>query len=434
MKRFLIIVLFLIGWSLPAAAQISVQDIEWNPTERDTLANSIQMNFEVVWPETEPTGEEAAWIFGKFERAAGVWGDIRFDAPLSRVAVSVIPVTLPAGYAHGLLVHRPRGSNRAQVEATWTLEASFFDMPDSGVDVLMWGVDMVKVPEGAFAVGGAEGSSMTYQAFRAGGTDDEPFTIASEAAIEVGDATGQLAYSVAEGEAYIGGDMGGPIPDLFPKGYEAFWVMKYPLTQGQYAAFLSAIGPRARSSRDITTNAGYQEQGGSINCGENCSATFPDRAANFLSWADAIGWASWAGLRPMTEFEYEKAAAGTPFLESRYADGELPESVYDSARVSDLGVVDMRGGLWERVVSVGTPQGRAFRGSPGQGFVDDLGYPYGFTNPDWPGPRALGSGYRGGTEGLQGLSERTNRTYGAYEATYGNNSQGFRAVLSAPND
>ena len=67
-------------------------------------------------------------------------------------------------------------------------------------------------------------------------------------------------------------------------------------------------------------------------------------------------------------------------------------------------------------------------------FVDDLGYPYAFANPDWPGPRATGGGYRGGTEGLLGLSEVTDRTYGAYEATYGNESQGFRGVLNAPSE
>ena len=134
----------------------------------------------------------------------------------------------------------------------------------------------------------------------------------------------------------------------------------------------------------------------------------------------------------MSELEYEKAALGTEFSVSHYQDGELPEQVSASSRISRWGIVDLCGGLWERVVSIGTKEGRAFIGSPGQGFVDDLGYPYGFANADWPGPQALGSGYRGGTEGLLELGGVANRTYGAYEATYGNESQGFRGVLAAP--
>jgi formylglycine-generating enzyme required for sulfatase activity len=33
-------------------------------------------------------------------------------------------------------------------------------------------------------------------------------------------------------------------------------------------------------------------------------------ACNFLNWEDGLAYLDWAGLRPMTEFEYEKACRG----------------------------------------------------------------------------------------------------------------------------
>jgi formylglycine-generating enzyme required for sulfatase activity len=40
------------------------------------------------------------------------------------------------------------------------------------------------------------------------------------------------------------------------------------------------------------------------------TARVPHRACNYLSWLDGFAYAVWAGLRPMTELEYEKACRG----------------------------------------------------------------------------------------------------------------------------
>ena len=50
----------------------------------------------------------------------------------------------------------------------------------------------------------------------------------------------------------------------------------------------------------------------------------------------------------------------------------------------------------------------------------------------WPGPMAVGSGFRGGAEGLDDFATPGNRIYGAYDATYGGVNEGFRAVRTAP--
>ena len=185
--------------------------------------------------------------------------------------------------------------------------------------------------------------------------------------------------------------------------------MRRELTEGQYAAFLSTLSGRARAARDITTNPAYAESGGTIGTDDTVTVDDPDRPASFITWADAIGWAAWAGLRPMTEFEFEKIARG-------------PDS---------YGVDAMLGGRWERVVTLGTSEGRSFSGSHGLGFIDELGQPFAFLNGDWPGPMAVGSGFRGGF-GPDTFTTAGNRVYGAYDATYGGENEGFRAVRTEP--
>lgn len=428
-----------------AGADLRVENVRLDLETLDAERGTVVLRFDVGWTESwrDEASWDAAWILARFEREPGVWADLRFTADGHEVdgaiPASVGTVPLPAGHAAGLLVHRTkpgRSAIRLTVRGRWDFRAGFFECPPEGVPVRVHGVELVHVPAGPFDVG--EGPVETRRPHSFFAPDDDgrpaaPFRVVSEDAIPVAAGPGSLDYDVGANEAWTGGDRAGPIPEAFPKGTRAFYIMKYAVTQGQYAAFLDALPPRARAARDVTRSAGYADKGGSIVCAtDGCTASRPDRAANFLAWADGIAWASWAGLSPMTELEYEKAAAGTDAPAARYADGALPDRVGDSERCSRWGVIDLRGGLWERVVTLGSVEGRSFRGTPGQGFVDDLGQPFAFANPDWPGPRGMGSAYRGGTEGLLDLSAVADRTYGAYEATYGNESQGFRGVLRLP--
>jgi hypothetical protein len=124
----------------------------------------------------------------------------------------------------------------------------------------------------------------------------------------------------------------------------------------------------------------------------------------------------------MTEFEFTKAARGKgepvageyPWGTNSIdrlarlvgADGLLAHTgPDDEATLTDerrdvLGasfywVMDLAGSVWERVVTVGHPRGRAFRGSHGDGAVTEYGVA---TNADWPhGDHETGGyGYRGG--------------------------------------
>ncbi|MEO0631220.1 MAG: hypothetical protein AAFY46_10925, partial [Planctomycetota bacterium] len=278
----------------------------------------------------------------------------------------------------------------------WDLEASMLVWPEAGVDVRVFAVDMVEVPSSAFDVAVASDATSPLRS-----ADGSVLRIEAEDAFLVGGGEG-ATYAASDSA----GDGAGPVPAGYPKGVAGFYVMRRELSEGEYSGFLSTLSGRARASRDITLHPSYLESGGSIRVlPDSVEVDEPNRPAGFVTWADGIAWSAWAGLRPMSELEFEKVVS----------------------RDGCFGAEAMRGGRWERVVSLGTPEGRAFRGSEGSGFLDDLSQPYVFAHWDWLGPRAIGSGFRGGF-GVDTLVAAGNRTYAAYDAKYGNEFEGFRAV------
>jgi formylglycine-generating enzyme required for sulfatase activity len=199
------------------------------------------------------------------------------------------------------------------------------------------------------------------------------------------------------------------VPAEFPKGTRAFYIMKYEISQGQYADFLNGISHYAASFRAPFAGIGYYDERGTIRIeGSAYVASKPNRPANQMSWDDGTTFADWAGLRPMTELEFTKAARGpvdrvgtdypwgtsskAGLLRRVGADDDLAQTgAADESRLTDdtreaLGasywwVMDLAGSVWERAVTIGHPRGRAFRGTHGDGNIRDYGMP---TNDDWP--------------------------------------------------
>ncbi|HSR52365.1 MAG TPA: SUMF1/EgtB/PvdO family nonheme iron enzyme [Acidobacteriota bacterium] len=484
MRPFAAFLVLFVSLSVLYATDLATKDVEWS--EPDSV------RFTLTWRNAwhNQRNHDAAWIFFKVRRrgdegpprhAAIAQGGIHFlggaagggagDAqPEEAVSSHPAPEGEPrldvSSDRRGVFVSCARPC-RGDVE--WRLEAS---LDPSGLDgeleIMVFGLEMVYIPQGAFWAGDTDQVARQHGSFFRSDEEGRPeglVHITSEDALTVGPEAGNLYYEVHTRPRYEG-DQQGPVPAAFPKGFGAFYVMKYEITQGQYAAFLNTLGDGATGFRAPFGGRGYYDYRGSILLEDGrYRALHPRRPANFISWDDGCAFADWAALRPMTELEYTKAARGPerpttstfPWgtgnkdrllrrmrpdndLErsGEAAESNLSDETRDVLGASHYWVMDLAGSVWERVVSVGHPAGRAFQGSHGDGRTTYYGSA---TNDDWPGgdDNGGGYGYRGGgfydhshPEGLFNPHSPTGfRRFGAWGAAPRYKAYGFRAVRTA---
>lgn len=431
MKPLLHLAFFLLGCLQTAqASDVKVSNemlfVE-GPRDDRRMYAVLNVEWKNAWK--NETNHDAVWLFCKF-----VFGNdgyrhiplrmtgheiIRNDhSPALEIRIDV------AEDGTGLFI-APAKNYRGDVSLKIKLSidpAPFARMNTERASFRVFGIELCQVPTGMFYAGEADSTkAQQYQAFYQpdeNGRYRGTVFINSENELVVGK---DIAYQPKE--VVYQGDGKGIVPKEFPKGYGGFYVMKYEIKQGEYAAFLNTLSNGQSQLRSNFGGRDYYAMRGTIAFdGEKYTAANPDRPCNFLSWDDAMAFADWCGLRPMTELEFEKACRGNrkplanefPWgnadrlrVERRVnADGDLvhlagkSESELSTQTMAEFGasqhwVMDLAGSLWERCITVGDSTGRAFRGTHGDG---NLSY-YGFaTNDDWPSgvSEKGGFGFRGG--------------------------------------
>ncbi|MBN3036554.1 MAG: SUMF1/EgtB/PvdO family nonheme iron enzyme, partial [Bacteroidales bacterium] len=274
-------------------------------------------------------------------------------------------------------------------------------------------------------------------------------------------------------------------PD-YPMGFKAFYIMKYEISQGQWANFLNLLTPGQAQVRYYQTSSNRYTLSGNA---PSIVAAAPDRACNFLSWMDGCAYADWSGLRPLTELEHEKVCRGIAApVSGEYAWGNtsICSTAYTLANngqpnelitnpctntgnasyfttsyyyitgplrcgicaasavnqtrqetgASFYGVMELSGNLSERTVTLGNIAGRSYTAIHGNGMLSAEGHA---DVENWPGMQGVvisgaeGSGFRGGdwsyaADYLQ-VSSRYNAAYAYTDRNY---NSGFRCGRSAP--
>ena len=413
--------------------------------QRNPSADTLVVKFNVSWENSWKTkiNHDAVWLTVRLNNPAVV----PTDKKLCQVSVSgVNPTGSSVGSNSALEIYIPADkkgaflrpvnygvfSSTASTDVQLTIDYSTCGFQDSDNALAsVFGVEMVYIPKGSFFAGDFDTSAASFDE---GSADSDPWNILSEAAISVANPASNGYRYVSNGNA--GEDATGTsftLGESFPKGYQSFYAMKYPVTEGQWVDFINSLPSAARSSHDLTDSSHKNTDSvlyrNTISCSGSplvCSTQRSSRALSYLSWVDVSAYLDWSALRPMTELEFEKMARGSVLPVSgefswgsvdivpavtisessedgsetisdlgananfnnttfsggdtaggaEYQNGPLRVGIFakaSSTRVSAgagyYGVMELSGNLREPVVTVGNLSGRNFQGTNGDGIL-----------------------------------------------------------------
>ncbi|HYE56028.1 MAG TPA: SUMF1/EgtB/PvdO family nonheme iron enzyme, partial [Chitinophagaceae bacterium] len=290
-----------------SATDISITGVEWI---RDPQRQEYAVKFTISWDNAWNNNRnyDAAWVVVKYEspayrvagyRHANLLAN-RHAMLINHVAGSPSPVFEVPEDRTGLFIYT---SSAYRGRVSWTVQVSLdtailSDRNFAPNDRLLsvHAMEMVYIPEGAFTLGDPDTAAYrNYSLFSSDGTG-KPGGLykinAEKADIPVGTAAGNLYYHVQT--PLYQGDQKGTIPAAFPKGHQAFYIMKYELQQGQYVSFLNCISAASTQQRANFGGKLYYEQRGTIKIdNDRYIAGSPKRPCNFISWDDACAYADW---------------------------------------------------------------------------------------------------------------------------------------------
>ena len=354
----------------------------------------------------------ADWIFVKYSTAAGADGTWS-HATLTGGSVGAGATLTAASDNKGVFLNHTANSAYWTAGATVTWNSAADGVFSASVVVKVFAISMVRVPAGSFVymAGGSSNTNYNTPANYNGGLQA---TITGPGTA-VGTGTNNLPSGAPVG---------------WPNGYNGFYIGRYEITQGQYADFLNTVGASTATARhEVATDYGHNI----TNTGaypNKYAAVDRNAAKNYLSVVDAWSYMSWAGLRPPTEMEWEKAgrdisdtvtdartypwgntepgtATYTPPNEGgtytrnylnynyvtggykvldvgRYMSGDVSRTAAETG-ASPWGIADLAGNVWEYMLNC------AYTSIPLNG-TGTVVWPAG-----WPTPGVAGYGRRGGS-------------------------------------
>lgn len=305
-------------------------------------ADKQHLEFTVKWDNSwkvngGPANYDAVWVFIKYQDCATnnlPWQHVGLSTNSADHSVDGGVLTVDAtADGKGVFIRRSAAGSGNLSSANVSLKMT---ITDNSYNYQVNGIEMVYVPQGPFSVGDGNRGGGNMYGFTTGAGNTAPLLIDANVQNTNGLTSAQYLSTASWGST-------APLPTSFPFGFNAYYVMKYEVSQEAYANFLntltydqqltrftntpnSAPGTFAiaglanpqngRNGIRIKTPGQVSNVPAVVGCDLNLNGTFDEAddgqniPCNWLSWADLTAFLDWAALRPMTEFEYEKACRG----------------------------------------------------------------------------------------------------------------------------
>ncbi len=279
----------------------SANNLRIGPVTETVTGSDHFLNFTISWENSwritgTPSNRDAVWLFVKRRDCPAVlWNHANLSEQDSAHSAGSPLFVDSYTDKKGVMLYRSANGtgNIDSINVQLKLDAP----PAGDFEYKVFGIEMVYINEGAFYVG--DGVS-TYS-FKTG-TTNNPYLVSGEGPIFMSNSGANLWSTSNTGGSFT-------LPAAYPKGYSAFYCMKYEISQGQYADFLNSIANDAFLNR---------YDGGKVDLSRysisgswpTMAASAPDRGCNWISIADLMAYLDWSALSPMTEIEFEKICRG----------------------------------------------------------------------------------------------------------------------------
>jgi len=330
-----LIVLLLLSTGLyynSEANEITISNISL--ANHDEVAATVEVVFDITWQNswrndvsTGMPNWDAAWIFGRFSiRGDSVWqrmvideqGNTTGTGTPAILTLKPHPSLSPQGI--GLLLHRSEVGygtfTQTGVRFVWDYSGeapnlSNFDL----LEIKLFAVEMVYIPGGPFYLGSGIDDPAAASFYANGFSGYPPYRLETDAPFTIGP---------SDEVNVVGNNTTINIVAGFPTGIQPFYIMKHELSQAFMSGYFSTLNAGMNSNyvfnalelaqqNDVGRTANFFTQTfetfglDTVYSYQSSRENYP---VAYMSWEDAAAFADWAGLRPVSELEFEKAARG----------------------------------------------------------------------------------------------------------------------------
>lgn len=341
----------------------NVTTLNDNPT-----AKTVQVQFDLSWENSwrDSINWDAAWIFLKFKDANGLWQHAKLNTNGFQNGSGTSNTVQVTSDNIGAWVYRDtRGSgtfNSTTMQLQWNYGLSGLSKV-TGLEVRVFAVEMVYVPEGEFNCTNYFFNNYSYQLYKFMAPGDNLPVINTRLSPTFKPSDTDTIR--IKGDAGIDRNSDGIVDDQnYPIGYKAFFTYKYEMSEQQYADFLNTL-----TQQQITT-LGVEGTNIKISNDQYFSST-PNLACLNTKNETFLAYADWSGLRPISFLEYNKLSWGPIKPISTFFYGLIIYYVGTTVpSISYYGVYDLMDNSFDPVISISSSN---FNETNGNGLLDVFG-------------------------------------------------------------